>query len=108
MTLQCQGEPAVILGPRDFDRAKRAQMRRDELGVKQAEAAPSEPVHKKRQRDRSARMLEEQLISQQEFDDQESAWRMAKAERDLGYAHRPGETAITEAVDWFHDQGYLD
>ncbi|MCB1182456.1 efflux RND transporter periplasmic adaptor subunit [bacterium] len=49
----------------------------------QLEKADLTVADKKRQRDRSARMLEEQLISQQEFDDQESAWRMAKAERDL-------------------------
>jgi len=32
----------------------------------------------------------------------------AKAERDLGYVHRPGSEAITAAIDWFRDQGYLD
>ncbi|MCK9996986.1 MAG: efflux RND transporter periplasmic adaptor subunit [Candidatus Krumholzibacteria bacterium] len=38
---------------------------------------------KKRQLDRSREMLAEELISQQEFDDMDSAWQMAKAERDL-------------------------
>ncbi|MCP5373232.1 MAG: NAD-dependent epimerase/dehydratase family protein [Hyphomicrobiales bacterium] len=32
----------------------------------------------------------------------------ARAERELGYTHRPGTAAITEAIDWFHDQGYLE
>jgi dihydroflavonol-4-reductase len=30
-----------------------------------------------------------------------------KAERDLGYAARPAITAFQDAIDWFHDQGYL-
>ena len=38
---------------------------------------------KERLRERNARMLEEELISQQEFDDVESSWHLAKAERDL-------------------------
>jgi dihydroflavonol-4-reductase len=31
----------------------------------------------------------------------------AKAERELGYRPRPAEEAITDAVDWFRDAGYL-
>jgi membrane fusion protein (multidrug efflux system) len=38
---------------------------------------------KQRQRDRSRQMLDEALISRQEFDDRESAFRLAEAERDL-------------------------
>lgn len=38
---------------------------------------------KKRMLDRSTEMLAEELISQQEYDDLESAWHMAKAELDL-------------------------
>ena len=38
---------------------------------------------KKRMLDRSSEMLAEELISQQEYDDLESAWHMAKAELDL-------------------------
>jgi len=38
---------------------------------------------KKRVLDRSKRMLEEELISRQEYDDMESAWMLAEAERDL-------------------------
>jgi len=30
-----------------------------------------------------------------------------KAERDLGYAARPAAAAFQDAIDWFHDQGYL-
>lgn len=30
-----------------------------------------------------------------------------KAERDLGYVVRPALTAFQDAIDWFHDQGYL-
>lgn len=30
-----------------------------------------------------------------------------KAERNLGYAARPALTAFQDAIDWFHDQGYL-
>jgi dihydroflavonol-4-reductase len=30
-----------------------------------------------------------------------------KAERDLGYVARPAITAFQDAIDWFHDQGYL-
>ena len=40
-------------------------------------------AYKKRQLDRSREMLAEELISQQEFDDMESAWQMAQAELDL-------------------------
>ncbi len=39
---------------------------------------------KARQLERSRSMLAEELISRQEFDDVESAWRLANAERDLG------------------------
>ena len=31
----------------------------------------------------------------------------AKAERDLGYRHRPAEEALGDAVAWFRDRGYL-
>ncbi|MGB4100458.1 MAG: hopanoid-associated sugar epimerase [Alphaproteobacteria bacterium] len=31
----------------------------------------------------------------------------AKAERDLGYRHRPAAAAIADAVDWFQHQGYF-
>jgi dihydroflavonol-4-reductase len=37
-------------------------------------------------------------------------WRMwfssEKAERDLGYCHRPAGEAITDAIAWFRDAGY--
>jgi dihydroflavonol-4-reductase len=31
----------------------------------------------------------------------------AKAERELGYTHRPAEQALGDAVDWFRQHGYL-
>lgn len=31
----------------------------------------------------------------------------AKAEKGLGYKHRPAHEAIKDAVDWFHQQGYV-
>jgi dihydroflavonol-4-reductase len=31
----------------------------------------------------------------------------AKAERELGYTHRPAEQGLTDAVAWFRDNGYL-
>ncbi len=31
----------------------------------------------------------------------------AKAERELGYAHRPARQGLTDAVDWFRNHGYL-
>ncbi|HEY1722083.1 MAG TPA: hopanoid-associated sugar epimerase [Magnetospirillaceae bacterium] len=40
-----------------------------------------------------------------------SKWKMwfscAKAERELGYIHRPAEQALADAVAWFRDEGYL-
>jgi dihydroflavonol-4-reductase len=32
----------------------------------------------------------------------------AKAERELGYTHRPAENALRDAIKWFGDNGYLD
>lgn len=31
----------------------------------------------------------------------------AKAERELGYRGRPAEAALRDALDWYHDHGYL-
>ena len=31
----------------------------------------------------------------------------AKAERELGYTHRPADEALNDAVTWFSDNGYL-
>ena len=31
----------------------------------------------------------------------------AKAERELGYTHRPADQALNDAVTWFRDNGYL-
>jgi dihydroflavonol-4-reductase len=31
----------------------------------------------------------------------------AKAERELGYSHRPPEQAIADAIDWFKSHGYF-
>ena len=31
----------------------------------------------------------------------------AKAERDLGYTHRPAEQGLADAFAWFREQGYL-
>ena len=61
-----------ILAELENDR-ERIQLRKAELNL----------ADKKRQLDRSHEMLAEELISQQEFDDMESAWQMAQAERDL-------------------------
>jgi RND family efflux transporter MFP subunit len=65
-------EEGQILAELENDR-ERIQLRKAELNL----------ADKKRQLDRSHEMLTEELISQQEFDDMESAWQMAKAERDL-------------------------
>ena len=65
-------EEGQILAELENDR-ERIQLRKAELTL----------ADKKRQMDRSSEMLEEEIISQQEFDDMESAWRMAQAERDL-------------------------
>jgi dihydroflavonol-4-reductase len=32
----------------------------------------------------------------------------AQAERAIGYVHRPATSAITDAVDWFRANGYLN
>lgn len=61
-----------ILAELENDR-ERIQLRKAELNL----------ADKKRQLDRSHEMLAEELISQQEFDDMDSAWQMAQAERDL-------------------------
>lgn len=61
-----------ILAELENDR-QRIQLRKAELNL----------ADKKRQLDRSHEMLAEELISQQEFDDMDSAWQMAQAERDL-------------------------
>jgi RND family efflux transporter MFP subunit len=53
---------------------------REHIQLRKAELTLAD---KKRQLDRSSEMLAEELISQQEFDAQESAWQMAKAELDL-------------------------
>ena len=65
-------EKGQILGELENDR-ERIQLRQAELTLSD----------KKRQLDRSREMLAEEIISQQEFDDMESAWSMAQAERDL-------------------------
>ncbi len=65
-------ETGAILVELENDR-EAIQLRKAELTV----------ADKKRQLERSRSMLEEELISRQEFDDVESAWRMAVAERDL-------------------------
>jgi len=65
-------EKDQVLAELENDREK-IQLRKAELTM----------ADKKRQRDRSDRMLTEELISQQEFDDVESAFRLAEAERDL-------------------------
>jgi hypothetical protein len=41
----------MILGPADFNRPQRRQMRRQELRVKQGKAARAQPVHQPGQRD---------------------------------------------------------
>ena len=66
------GSADRILAELENDR-ERIQLRKAELTL----------GDKERLRERNARMLDEELISQQEFDDVESAWHLAKAERDL-------------------------
>jgi membrane fusion protein (multidrug efflux system) len=61
-----------ILAELENDREK-IQLRKAELTL----------ADKQRQLDRSRRMQDEELISQQEFDDVESAFKLAEAERDL-------------------------
>ncbi|MBU8870113.1 MAG: efflux RND transporter periplasmic adaptor subunit [Gemmatimonadales bacterium] len=53
---------------------------REKIQLKKANLALED---KERQLQRSEKMLTEQLISRQEFDDVESAWKLAEAERDL-------------------------
>jgi RND family efflux transporter MFP subunit len=65
-------EKGRILVELENDR-ERIQLRKAELTL----------GDKQRLRDRSRLMLEEELISQQEFDDVDSAFRLAEAERDL-------------------------
>jgi membrane fusion protein (multidrug efflux system) len=65
-------ENRQILAELENDR-ERIQVRKAELAV----------ADKKRQLDRSSEMMAEELISQQEFDDLESAWQMTQAELDL-------------------------
>lgn len=65
-------EEGRILAELENDR-ERIQLHKAELNL----------ADKKRQLGRSSEMLSEELISQQEFDDMESAWHMAQAERDL-------------------------
>ena len=65
-------EEGQILAELENDR-ERIQLKKAELTL----------ADKKRQLDRSRQMLDEEIISQQEFDDMESAWQMAEAERDL-------------------------
>jgi RND family efflux transporter MFP subunit len=65
-------EEGRILAELENDR-ERIQLRKAELTLDD----------KARLRERNERMLEEELISQQEFDDVESAWHLAQAERDL-------------------------
>jgi membrane fusion protein (multidrug efflux system) len=65
-------EQDQVLAELENDREK-IQLRKAELTL----------ADKKRQMERSARMQAEELISQQEFDDMESAFKMAEAERDL-------------------------
>ena len=65
-------EEGRILAELENDR-ERIQLRQAELTL----------ADRKRQMDRSREMLNEEIISQQEFDDMESAWLMAQADRDL-------------------------
>lgn len=53
---------------------------RERIQLEKAELAVTD---KARQLERSRGMLEQELVSRQEFDDVESAWRLAVAERDL-------------------------
>ena len=65
-------EEGQILAELENDR-ERIQLRKADLTV----------ADRKRQLERSKAMLAEELISRQEYDDQDSAFRMAEAERDL-------------------------
>ncbi|MDX2474679.1 MAG: efflux RND transporter periplasmic adaptor subunit, partial [Candidatus Krumholzibacteria bacterium] len=65
-------EEGQILAEMENDR-ERIQLRKADLTV----------ADKERQLERSQSMLDEELISRQEYDDQESAAKMAEAERDL-------------------------
>ena len=65
-------EQGAVLAEMENDR-ERIQLRKAELTLQD----------RQRQLDRSAQMLAEELISRQEHDDQESACRLAEAERDL-------------------------
>lgn len=65
-------EEGQVLAELENDREK-IQLRKAELGL----------ADQRRQLERTRRMLDEDLISRQEFDDVESAFRMAEAERDL-------------------------
>ncbi len=65
-------EQDAILAELENDR-ERIQLRKAELTLQD----------QSRQLERSRQMLDEQLISRQEFDAQDSAWRLAEAERDL-------------------------
>ena len=53
---------------------------REQIQLRKAELTLGD---KERLRERNAKMLEEELISQQEYDDVESAFKLAEAERDL-------------------------
>ena len=65
-------EKGVVLAELENDREK-IQLRKADLTM----------VDKKRILDRNKEMLAEELISQQEFNEVESAWKLAEAERDL-------------------------
>jgi len=65
-------EDRQILAELENDR-ERIQLRKAELAV----------ADKQRQLDRSSEMMAEELISQQEYDDLDSAWQMTQAELDL-------------------------
>lgn len=65
-------EKGTVLAELENDREK-IQLRKAELTL----------ADKTRLRDRNQEMLAGELISQQEFDDVDSAWKMAEAERDL-------------------------
>ncbi len=65
-------EKGVVLAELENDREK-IQLRKADLTM----------VDKKRILDRNKEMLAGELISQQEFNDVESAWKLAEAERDL-------------------------
>jgi membrane fusion protein, multidrug efflux system len=65
-------EEGAVLAELENDREK-IQLKKAELSL----------ADKTRQLERSNRMLDEALISRQEFDDVDSAWKLAEAERDL-------------------------